>query len=115
MSTLQKRIQRDRDEQLAHRKTDSSTLIQRNKNVLIDILDRHQIESKRTADFLKYALSNRSREPGEAPLSLYKRPKPEGTHSKLPSLKGVSTEYSKQMDNETIFSSQMQSAKKTRN
>ena len=41
LSTLQKRIQRDRDEQLAHRKTDSQTLIQRNKNVLIDIIERH--------------------------------------------------------------------------
>lgn len=41
LNTLQKRIQRDRDEQLAHRKQDSATLIQRNKNVLIDILQRH--------------------------------------------------------------------------
>lgn len=41
LTTLQKRIQRDRDEQLAHRKEDSRTLIQRNKNVLIDIMERH--------------------------------------------------------------------------
>jgi hypothetical protein len=34
MNTLLKRIQRDRDEQLSHRKSDSQTLIQRNKNVL---------------------------------------------------------------------------------
>lgn len=116
LQTLQKRIQRDRDEQLAHRKTDSQTLIQRNKNVLIDIIERHQIESKRTSEFLKYALSSRSKEPGEAPLSLFKRPRPNDTSSKkggkLPSLKGVSTDLSKNLDNETIFSSDIKSAKK---
>lgn len=64
LMALQKRIQRDRDEQLHHRKLDSATLIQRNKNVLLDILKRHGIESKRTSEFLKYALGKRDKTPG---------------------------------------------------
>ena len=35
-----------------------------------------------------------------------------GRRSKLPSLKGASTDISKQIDNETIFSSDLKSAKK---
>lgn len=87
LTTLQKRIQRDRNEQLLHRKSDSQILIQRNKNVLIDILKRHSIESKRTADFLKYALSSRSKYPGAAPLTLYLRSTSE---QRLPKLKEAS-------------------------
>lgn len=64
LTALQKRIQRDRDEQMHHRRLDSATLIQRNKNVLLDILKRHGIESKRTSEFLKYALGNRDKAPG---------------------------------------------------
>ena len=40
-----KRIQRDKNEQLIHRKTDSKILIQRNKNILIDIIERQQVEN----------------------------------------------------------------------
>ena len=95
LNTLQKRIQRDRDEQLVHRKNDSQTLIQRNKNVLIDILERHAIETKRTSDFLKYALSFRSRNPGEIALSLFNNNRAKAASaqkSKLPSLKQGSFE-----------------------
>ena len=71
MNTLLKRIQRDRDEQLAHRKQDSQTLIQRNRNVLLDMLERHRVENKRTSEFLKYALGHRSKEPGR-PIVVHK-------------------------------------------
>lgn len=40
LNTLLKRVQRDRDEQLVHRQTDSRVLIQRNKNILTDIVER---------------------------------------------------------------------------
>ena len=49
---------------------------------------------------------------------MFKRPKPSnnetspGRKGKLPSLKGVSTDISKNLDNETIFSSDLKSAKK---
>lgn len=49
-----------------HRKLDSQTLIQRNKNVLQDIVKRHAIEAKRTLQFLRYALGKRSKDPGQA-------------------------------------------------
>ena len=55
-----KRIQRDKDEQLIHRKTDSKILIQRNKNILIDIIERQQVENKNTMNFLSYVLSKRA-------------------------------------------------------
>ncbi len=73
MNNLLKRIQRDRDEQLAHRKQDSQTLIQRNRNVLLDLLERHWVEHKRTSEFLKFALGNRSRDPGRAVLTTHNR------------------------------------------
>lgn len=38
LSALLKRIQRDRNEQLKHRQMDSQRLIQRNKNLLLDLL-----------------------------------------------------------------------------
>lgn len=68
--------------------------------MLIDILKRHAIESKRTSDFLKYALSSRSREPGVAPMTLYLRSTSE---QKLPRLKEAST-YSGADVSETLFS-----------
>ena len=55
-----KRIQRDRDEQLIHRQTDSRILIQRNKNMLADIVERQQIETKNTVNFLKFSLGKRA-------------------------------------------------------
>jgi hypothetical protein len=63
---------------------------------LIDILERHQIERKRTSEFLKYALSNRSKTPGEAPRKLLLK-------TKLPSLKQASVSELEAGD--TIFSS----------
>ena len=60
MSNFLKRIQRDRDEQLSHRQQDSKILIQRNRNMLQDLKQRHVLEYKKTVDFLKFALGNRS-------------------------------------------------------
>ena len=40
LQTLLKRIQRDREEQVKHRQIDSQRLIQRNKNLLQDILEK---------------------------------------------------------------------------
>lgn len=60
LESLMKRIQRDRDEQLIHRQTDSRLIIQRNKNILADIIERQQIESKNTIIFLKYVLGRRA-------------------------------------------------------
>jgi len=39
--------------------SDSQRLLQRNKNVLADILTKQQQEQKKTLEFLKYSLSNR--------------------------------------------------------
>ena len=60
MSNFLKRIQRDRDEQLSHRQQDSKILIQRNRNMLQDMKQRHVLEYKKTAEFLKFALGHRS-------------------------------------------------------
>lgn len=60
MSNFLKRIQRDRDEQLSHRQQDSKILIQRNRNMLQDLKQRHVIEYKKTVEFLKFALGHRS-------------------------------------------------------
>ena len=48
MQTLLRRIQRDREEQMKHRQVDSNRLIQRNKNLLNDILEKQAIEKRRT-------------------------------------------------------------------
>ena len=40
LAALLKRIQRDRNEQLKHRQIDSQRLIQRNKNLLLDLLNK---------------------------------------------------------------------------
>lgn len=60
LNSLLKRIQRDRDEQLRHRAQDSQKLVQRNRNVLQDIIQKQQLEAKKTLDFLKYSLGKRS-------------------------------------------------------
>ena len=78
--------------------------------MLIDIINRHQIESKRTSDFLKYALGNRSKDPGEAPLSLFRKTSP--TKSRLPLI--ASTAKKQRVDKDTIFSSDLKSLQKTR-
>jgi hypothetical protein len=54
-----RRIQRDREEQVKHRQKDSTRLIQRNKNLLNDILEKQATEQRRTENFLKYALGKR--------------------------------------------------------
>ena len=62
-----KRIQRDRDEQLKHRARDSQRLIQRNKNILHDVIERHLQEAKKTHEYLKFALGKRSKPTGINP------------------------------------------------
>lgn len=59
LQTLLSRIQRDREEQVKHRQTDSNRLIQRNRNLLNDILEKQSTEQRRTQNFLKYALGKR--------------------------------------------------------
>lgn len=56
LAALLKRIQRDRNEQLKHRQQDSQRLIQRNKNILNDLLNKQTQETKRTLDHLKQTL-----------------------------------------------------------
>lgn len=56
MSALLKRIQRDRNEQLKQRQIDSQCLIQRNKNLLNDLLLKHTCELKKTIECIKQAL-----------------------------------------------------------
>jgi len=56
MSALLKRIQRDRNEQLKQRQVDSQRLIQRNKNLLNDLLVKHTCELKKTMECVKQAL-----------------------------------------------------------
>jgi len=89
MNNLLKRIQRDRDEQLAHRKKDSQTLIQRNRNVLLDLIERHRMENKRTGEFLKFALGNRSKDPGRAVRASHNKSidVQESNNSSLPHIK----------------------------
>jgi len=36
-------------------------------------LERHRVEHKRTSEFLKFALGNRSRDPGRAVLTTHNR------------------------------------------
>ena len=60
LSALLKRIQRDRNEQLKHRQMDSQRLIQRNKNLLLDLLKKQNMEIRRTTHFLNFALGKRS-------------------------------------------------------
>ena len=60
LSALLKRIQRDRNEQLKHRQIDSQRLIQRNKNLLLDLLNKQNMETRRTNQFLRVALGARS-------------------------------------------------------
>jgi hypothetical protein len=62
LAALLKRIQRDRNEQLKHRQIDSQRLIQRNKNLLLDLLNKQNIETRRTNNFLRFALGARSPE-----------------------------------------------------
>jgi len=65
LQTLLKRIQRDREEQVKHRQLDSTRLIQRNKNLLQDILEKQSLEQRRTQQFLKFALGKREQKTEE--------------------------------------------------
>lgn len=76
LSALLKRIQRDRNEQLKHRQMDSQRLIQRNKNLLLDLLKKQNMEIRRTTQFLNFALGTRSPANPHYPKStLYTDPK----------------------------------------
>ena len=59
LGTLLKRIQRDRDEQMNHRQIDSKRLIQRNNNLLKDMVQKQVSEQRKTEQFLKFALGKR--------------------------------------------------------
>lgn len=65
MQSLMKRIQRDREEQVKHRQIDSQRLIQRNRNLLKDILEKQATEQRRTTQFLKFALGKREQKTEE--------------------------------------------------
>ena len=58
LSVLLKRIQRDRNEQLKQRQLDSQRLIQRNKNLLNDVLVKHSTETKKTIECVKKTLES---------------------------------------------------------
>jgi hypothetical protein len=58
LAALLKRIQRDRNEQLKHRQIDSQRLIQRNKNILNDLINKQNQETKRTLELLKKTLAS---------------------------------------------------------
>ncbi|CAI2359473.1 unnamed protein product [Moneuplotes crassus] len=58
MAALLKRIQRDRNEQLKHRQKDSQKLIQRNRNILVDLLNKQSTEARRTSQFVQYTLGS---------------------------------------------------------
>lgn len=57
---LIKRIQRDRNEQLLHRKIDSKRIIQRNKNLIQHIQKNQEMELKKTKDYLLFSLGTRA-------------------------------------------------------
>ena len=91
LAALLKRIQRDRNEQLKHRQQDSQRLIQRNKNILNDLLNKQTAETKRTLEHLKQTLgmtkldrlyeadpAKQPKSTAELPLS-QKRPRTVGT------------------------------------
>jgi hypothetical protein len=64
LAALLKRIQRDRNEQLKHRQIDSQRLIQRNKNILNDLINKQNQETKRTLEMLKKTLAGTRKEQG---------------------------------------------------
>lgn len=57
---LLKRIQRDRNEQLLHRKIDSKRIIQRSKNLIQHLQKKQSLESRKTKDFLQFSLGTRA-------------------------------------------------------
>lgn len=75
LTALMKRIQRDRNEQLLHRQVDSKRMIQRSKNLMQHIQKKHEMEMKKTKEFLHYSLGTRGQS------------KPNPTHSRSQSTK----------------------------
>lgn len=69
-TALMKRIQRDRNEELLHRQIDSKRMIQRSKNFIQHIHKRHDMEMKKTKEFLHYSLGTR---PQPKQLSIHNR------------------------------------------
>jgi len=65
LAALLKRIQRDRNEQLKHRQIDSQRLIQRNKNILNDLINKQNQETKRTLEMLKKTLASTKKDQGK--------------------------------------------------
>lgn len=68
MAALLKRIQRDRNEQLKHRQKDSQKLIQRNRNILVDLLSKQNTEARRTGQYVQYTLGSTE----DAPKKYYR-------------------------------------------
>merc|ERR1719197_730898 len=57
LAALLKRIQRDRGEQIRHRQTDSQRLIQRNKNLKVDLAKKQHLELQRAEAAIKSIMS----------------------------------------------------------
>lgn len=57
LAALLKRIQRDRGEQIRHRQTDSQRLIQRNKNLKVDLAKKQHLEFQRAEAAIKSIMS----------------------------------------------------------
>merc|ERR1719221_1651284 len=57
LAALLKRIQRDRGEQIRHRQTDSQRLIQRNKNLKVDLCKKQHLEFQRAEAAIKSIMS----------------------------------------------------------
>ena len=56
-------IQRDWNEQLKHRAKDSEKLIQRNWNILVDLLSKQNTEAKRTVQYGHYVITRKTDSP----------------------------------------------------
>lgn len=57
LAALLKRIQRDRGEQIRHRQTDSQRLIQRNKNLKVDLAKKQHLEFQRAEAAIRSIMS----------------------------------------------------------
>lgn len=57
LAALQKRVQRDRGEQIRHRQVDSQRLIQRNKNLKADLAKKQHLEFSRAEAAIKSIMS----------------------------------------------------------
>merc|ERR1719446_1917472 len=57
LAALLKRIQRDRGEQIRHRQMDSQRLIQRNKNLKVDLAKKQHLEFQRAEAAIKSIMS----------------------------------------------------------